>query len=143
MNLAWKRTFIFGDTHFPFHHRTALAAAMCYCHHYQPEVIVQVGDLRDWYSASRFSRKVNLFTPKQEDEQATYYSDLFWESLGRWCPSAEKYQLLGNHCVRPIKRIGEVAPEFEEDFLQHQSFRQRVLLPEQAKHRAQPSLVVF
>lgn len=117
MNPAWKRTFIFGDLHFPFHHKAALAVALYYCRRWQPEVIVQVGDLRDWYSASRFTRKVNLFTPKEEDQQATYLSDLFWESLGRWCPNAEKYQLLGNHCVRPIKRIGEVAPEFEEDFI--------------------------
>lgn len=116
MNKAWKRTFIFGDIHFPFHHKLALAVAMRFCRVYKPDVIVQVGDLRDWYSASRFSRKVNLFTPKEEDERAGYYSDLFWESLSRWLPRAKKYQLLGNHCVRPIKRIGELAPEFEEDY---------------------------
>lgn len=117
MNPAWKRTFIFGDIHFPFQHKVALAVAMHYCKHWQPDTIIQVGDLRDWYSASRFSRKVNLFTPKEEDKQATYYSDLFWETLNKWHPKSEKYQLLGNHCIRPIKRIGEVAPEFEDDFI--------------------------
>lgn len=90
---------------------------MFYCRQWKPDVIVQVGDLRDWYSASRFSRKVNLFTPKEEDTQATYYSDLLWETLNRWLPDAEKYQLLGNHCVRPIKRISELAPEFEDDYI--------------------------
>lgn len=117
MNPSWKRTFIFGDIHFPFHNKVALAAALYYCRHWKPERIVQVGDLRDWYSASRFSRKVNLFTPQEEDQQASCYSDLLWESLERWCPGAEKYQLLGNHCVRPIKRIQEMAPEFEEEYL--------------------------
>lgn len=90
---------------------------MYYCHQWKPERIIQVGDLRDWYSASKFSRRVNLFTPKEEDTQATFYSNVMWESLNKWCPNAEKYQLLGNHCVRPIKRIGELAPEFEEDYI--------------------------
>lgn len=80
-------------------------------------MIVQVGDLRDWYSASRFTRKVNLFTPKQEDEWATYYSQLFWETLNRDLPNAEKHQLLGNHCIRPVARVLEKAPEFEEDMI--------------------------
>ncbi len=117
MNNAWKRIFIFGDIHFPFHHKIALAVAMYYCRHWKPDIIVQVGDLRDWYSYSKFSRKVNLFTPKQEDQWATYYSELFWGKLNEWLPQSEKYQLLGNHCVRPIKRIGELAPEFEEDYI--------------------------
>lgn len=117
MNPSWKRTFIFGDLHFPFHNKVALAVALYYCRFYRPEIIVQAGDLRDWYSASHFSRKVNLFTPQEEDREASYLSEWFWEKLGNWCPDAEKYQLLGNHCVRPIKRIGEVAPEFEEDYI--------------------------
>lgn len=119
MNPAWKRTFIFGDLHFPFHNKVAFAVAMRFCRAFKPDTIIQVGDLRDWYSASRFSRKVNLFTPKEEDERATYYSSLFWDLLCTWLPRTKKYQLLGNHCIRPIKRIQEVAPEFEEDLIPH------------------------
>lgn len=98
--------------------------ALYYCVEFQPEVIVQVGDLRDWYSHSRFTRKVNLFTPKQEDDWGSFYSELFWKTLNDKCEKAEKYQLLGNHCIRPMARIMEKAPEFEEDLVEkvHERF---------------------
>lgn len=118
MNPSYKRTFIFGDIHFPFHHPVALAVAMYYCIKWKPEVIVQVGDLRDWYSSSRFTRKVNLFTPKEEDEKATYLSDLFWETLIKHLPKAEKWQLMGNHDIRPIKRVEENCSELTDDIIE-------------------------
>ena len=113
-----KRGFFFGDIHFPFHHKLYLPAAIWFCIHFKPDYIVQKGDLRDWYSSSRFTRKVNLFTPKQEDEWASYYSEIFWSLLNEYVPKCEKYQLLGNHCVRPVARIMEKAPEFEEDLIE-------------------------
>ena len=78
-------------------------------------MIVQAGDLMDFYSASKFPRSYNLFTPREEVELSRNYSIKFWSILNKYCPKAEKYQILGNHCVRPIKRIMEKAPEFEED----------------------------
>lgn len=91
---------------------------MYYCVNWEPDIIVQVGDLRDWYSASRFPRKVNIMTPKQEDELAGFYADAMWETLCKELPKADKYQLLGNHCIRPLARVLEKAPEFEEDMVE-------------------------
>lgn len=42
----------------------------------------------------------------------------FLEHAAKELPDAEKFQLMGNHCVRPIARIMERAPEFEEDMIE-------------------------
>lgn len=109
-----NRFFIFGDIHFPFHEKVALAIAIDACIRMKPDYIIQVGDMRDWYSATKFPRKVNLFTPKEEDSLATEQAKIFWAILCKFLPKAKKFQLLGNHCIRPMKRILEKAPEFEE-----------------------------
>jgi len=109
------RFFIFGDTHLPFHHRVALAIAIKRCIEYRPDVIIQAGDLHDRYSASKFSRSLNLMTPRDERNHANYYAQLLWGTLNEFLPAAQKYQILGNHCIRPIKRILDKAPEFEDE----------------------------
>lgn len=113
-----KRGFVFGDIHFPFQHKLLFPLAVWICIKRAPQYIVQIGDLHDKYSASKFPRSHNLFTPKQEREWCKYYADLFWITLNSYLPYAEKYQLLGNHCVRPIKRVMEKAPEYESELVQ-------------------------
>jgi hypothetical protein len=108
-----RRGFVFGDIHFPFHHKQLLALALYLCIKRRPKYIVQVGDMFDYYSASKFSRSYNLFTPIEEVNLSRGYSERFWAILNKYCPDAEKFQLLGNHCVRPHRRIMEKAPEFE------------------------------
>lgn len=113
-----KTGFVFGDIHFPFHHKLYLAVAMYICIQFKPKYIVQIGDLHDKYSAAKFPRSYNLFTPSQEKQWCRYYAELFWGTLHEHLPQAEKYQLLGNHDVRPIRRTMEKAPEYEEEMVE-------------------------
>jgi hypothetical protein len=112
-----RRGFVFGDIHFPFHHKLLLPLAVWICIKSRVQYIVQIGDLHDKYSSSKFPRSYNLFTPKEERTWCNYYAELFWMVLQQHLPEAEKYQLLGNHCVRPIKRVLEKAPEYEEELV--------------------------
>ena len=112
-----RNGFVLGDIHFPFHHPTILSLALYFLFKGRYDYIVQVGDLYDWYSASKFPRSYNVFTPKHEKQWSRYYADLMWDLIHKHQPKAEKYQLLGNHCVRPHKRIIEKAPEFEDDLI--------------------------
>lgn len=110
-----RRGFFFGDIHFPFHHKVCLPIAMYYAIKGNYDYYVQVGDLYDWYSASKFSRSYNIFTPKHEKQWSRYYAEIFWSLLNQHNPKAEKYQIRGNHDVRPERRVIDKAPEFETD----------------------------
>ncbi len=113
-----RRTgFVLGDVHFPFHQPVILSLAIYFFCKGKYDWIVQVGDLYDWYSAAKFPRSWNVFTPKQEKEWSRYYAEIMWGLINSRNARAEKYQLLGNHCVRPHKRLMEKAPEFEDDLI--------------------------
>lgn len=102
------RIAILGDIHFPYHNKKALNAAIEAIKKEKPTHIVQIGDLYDQYSFSRFTRK-NLETPEQELSKARSAGISLWSSLKR--TGARCYQLLGNHDIRLIKRAEERLPE--------------------------------
>jgi len=112
------RILVIGDTHFPFAckktlnfiYRSIESAAE------PPTHILQVGDLFDFFSWSRFPKSANLFTPTEELKAGLKSARRFWEKINELAPDAKKYQLKGNHDERIIKRLFEKAPEFE-DFL--------------------------
>lgn len=110
-----RRGIFFGDIHFPFHHKICLPIAMFLSLRGKYDYVCQVGDLYDWYSASKFSRSFNVFTPKLERQWSRYYAEMFWGFIHTHLPDAEKYQIRGNHDVRPERRIIDKAPEFETD----------------------------
>lgn len=110
-----RRGFVFGDVHFPFHHPIILALAISKCIQKQPAYVVQIGDLYDKYSAAKFPRSYNVFTPRDERKWSRYYAEIFWQTIREGCPNAELYQLAGNHDVRSIKRALETSPEHEEE----------------------------
>ncbi len=66
------------------------------------------------YSHSKFPRSHNIFTPAQEQAMAREANTVFWAKLQKFCPDAICTQLLGNHELRPLKRIMEAYPEAEE-----------------------------
>lgn len=72
--------------------------------------IVQVGDLFDLFSYSKFTKRL-LFTPKEETFEAIYEAEKFWRIIHKACPKAKKFQLKGNHDARLAKRIVEKMPE--------------------------------
>lgn len=98
-----------GDTHFPFAHREAIEFVTRFAKDYKPDVIVQVGDLYDMYAHSKFPRSLWGYDPRQELQLGREMAEELWGKL----ECKRKYQLLGNHCVRPIKRLLENYPAGE------------------------------
>lgn len=104
---------VIGDTHFPFAHKEAIAWIYQVAKKLKPKAIVQIGDLYDLLAWSAFPKSMNTYTPKQEIELARSHAEEFWTSLRKASPDAKCFQLIGNHDVRPMKRLLENAPALE------------------------------
>ncbi len=102
-----------GDVHFPFADTDALAQVLDAIKREQPTHVVQIGDLYDQYSFSRFSRSFDVMTPKDEVIKARKQAEAFWQAVQKAAPKAICHQLLGNHDVRVTKKILDKIPEFE------------------------------
>jgi predicted phosphodiesterase len=107
------KVLVIGDCHFPFGNKQTLNKIIAFALENQPDIIVQVGDLYDFFSFSRFPRSHNVMTPNEELTEGRRFAEWMWKSLLLAYPLAKCYQLRGNHCARPLKRIHEIAPEME------------------------------
>lgn len=106
------RVLAIGDAHFPWVHRKTQAWIYSLVRQLCPEVIVQMGDLFDFYSFSRFPRTHDLITPEKEVKLGRRMALEFWRDIQAAASKARCFQLRGNHDERPKKRILEKAPEF-------------------------------
>lgn len=107
----YPKILILGDTHFPFCHSDALAKAIDFAKEAKPDFVIQIGDLYDMYSHSKFPRSQNIFTPKEEEDKAREMAEDMWRKI---VPHSGKcIQLLGNHDSRPLKRTLEAIPTME------------------------------
>lgn len=104
---------IVGDTHFPFVDVNALTSLYSFIDETKPKRCVQIGDLYDMFSHSKFPRSHNLFTPDQEMQLGREGAQKMWSTIQKLSPGIECYQLLGNHDVRPLKRVTESFPSLE------------------------------
>lgn len=102
-----------GDVHAPFIHKPTFGKVLRYLENLKkkPNYIIQIGDLYDFYSASRFPKNPNIITPDQEVLEGRECAEEMWRALKNRAPKAECYQLFGNHSLRPNKRLMETAPE--------------------------------
>lgn len=116
-----KTTLCVGDMHLPFEDEKALLKIYSLVDILKPERIVQIGDLYDHYSYSRFVKSSEV-RPYEELIDGREKAKAFWLEIRRRAPKAECIQILGNHCVRPLKRVGESIPEAE--FLIVKSFKE-------------------
>lgn len=110
---VYSKILCWPDTHYPFQNKAAVDKMIEFAKENQPDYIVQVGDLFDMYSASKFPRSQNIYTPKEEERLAKEMATADWKRLKEACPKAICYQILGNHDVRPAKRVLEVLPQIE------------------------------
>lgn len=106
------KIFIVGDIHFPYHNKKALRKIYEAIRKEEPSHIVQIGDLFDQYSFSRFTKK-NITTSTKEVQRSRSIALAFWKTC-RALSKAKCYQILGNHDVRLSKRIAEKVPEAYE-----------------------------
>lgn len=108
-----SKILVLGDIHFPFHNKRALKEVLLTIKNEKPTHVVQIGDLYDQYSFSRFTRK-NLERPEDEMRRGREDAVDMWNNICRNVPNSKKYQILGNHDVRLIKRVQERLPEAQE-----------------------------
>lgn len=102
-----KRFAILGDTHFPYTHLQTIYHFLDFCKEFEPDYIVQMGDLYDCYAQSRFAKKMT--DPEWEIKEAKKYGDWFWGEAKKL--NVKCIQLLGNHDNRPLHRAVEKCPE--------------------------------
>jgi hypothetical protein len=103
-----------GDAHCPWMLFRSLDAICAAIKSIRPDIVLQLGDLYDFFSWTRFPRTHNLLTPVQEAKQGRKQAEHMWNRVRKAHPKAKRFQLRGNHDDRPYKRILEAAPEFEE-----------------------------
>lgn len=102
-----------GDTHFPFAHQPTLEKIYRFAEKEQPEFIIQMGDLMDQFSHSRFPTSRNVYRPDEEMELGKKQAQEFWDALRKACPKAKIYGLMGNHDIRPLRAVLAAAPSLE------------------------------
>lgn len=110
-----KTVLAVGDLHMPWHSRPTLLAIYEAIRRIKPHVVIQMGDLYDLFSFTRFPRTHNIYTPSQELALARKDAELFWSSVQHAAPvKCRRVQLWGNHDDRAVKVALAKAPELEE-----------------------------
>ncbi len=107
------KALLVGDTHFPWCSHELLNRILDKIDLMQPDLVVQMGDLYDFYSFSRYARTQNLITPKAEIINGRGEAEAFWEAVRAAAPKARRLQLLGNHDDRIFSLVGNKAPELD------------------------------
>lgn len=100
-----------GDTHFPFTNQSTLKNIYKITKDLQPKYIVQLGDLMDLWSASRWPKNPSYITPEEEYTSGRRMAVEFWQKLQKAAPKAKCHQIIGNHDERPKKKLESAAPE--------------------------------
>lgn len=103
-----------SDIHWPFENRRVLARFYEYVGDVKPLHAILNGDAWDMYSHMKFPRSHNVFTPREEQARARKSNEDFWIEVKRRHPEIICTQMMGNHDVRPLKRIMESYPEAED-----------------------------
>jgi predicted MPP superfamily phosphohydrolase len=111
-----QRVLVFGDLHFPYQHKKALAWALKQVKTLNPTHVVQIGDLYDFYYSSTYAKKDLKFSATEEVQKGREAAREFWAAVQKAAPKAKCVQLLGNHDDRPLKRVMEKVPELSAFF---------------------------
>lgn len=107
------KVLVISDTHFPYHHGKSLAKVLALVKKERPDVVIQIGDLLDQYTFSKYSRSHDLTTPATEISAGVSDARKMWSAIKKTARKARCYQVLGNHDLRLKKRIMERLPELE------------------------------
>jgi hypothetical protein len=107
------KTILIGDVHFPWSNEQYLNRILDRIDKMQPDYVIQMGDLYDFYSFSRYPRSQNVMKPKDELLEARSQAEAMWEAIRTAAPKAKRRQILGNHDDRILKMVQNKAPELE------------------------------
>lgn len=108
-----KKVVIFGDAHFPFHDKKALASGLDILSEVKPDMVIQMGDLYDLFSYSKYARGINSITPQDECVRGRETAVSFWKEATKRSPKSKRVQLTGNHDERVVKNALHKSPENE------------------------------
>lgn len=103
-----------SDIHWPFSSQRVIDRFYDFIGSNESEWIILNGDAWDMYSHAKFPRSHNVFTPREEQALARKMNEEFWEKVRTLSPKSKLVQMMGNHDVRPMKRILEEYPEAED-----------------------------
>lgn len=103
-----------SDMHLPFWCERVVNRFYKYIEENKPEFVILNGDAWDMYSHSKFPRSHNIFTPREERALCLKMNAEFWARIKKIHVEAKCFQLLGNHDLRPLKRILEAVPAAED-----------------------------
>lgn len=133
-----NRVLVIGDVHAPFTCIDTLTFIYQYASDFKPDVIIQVGDLYDCFSWSKFPSPI-LMSPKHELEMGRELASNMWKNLQLVAPGSDCYQLWGNHEARVKKRILETLPALDDIY----SFKEFMSFPKVTTMLDEKELLVF
>lgn len=111
-----KRILCIGDTHFPFHSKAAFTYLFDFLGKKgnKFDLIIQMGDLFDLWSMSRWPKSQNAIkvTAAEELLNARVIAEEMWQVIRKRQPKARLVQLVGNHDIRWKHKL-QAAPELE------------------------------
>jgi hypothetical protein len=108
---GWRRTLVYGDSHVPHHSDGALALVQRMLLESEAECILNIGDLLDCYTISRYSKDPNrLYTLQDEIDLARVHL----HQMAQLAPRAERWLLEGNHEARLRKLIWDLPGAAQE-----------------------------
>lgn len=106
-----NKILVIGDIHFPYHNKQALSKVYAAIKKEQPTHVVQIGDLFDQYTFSRYTKKAGQLPPEKELYLSRKLGLEFWNKVQSLAPKAKCFQLLGNHDIRLSKKVADKLPE--------------------------------
>ncbi len=111
---AYPTAAIISDIHWPFSCHRVVDAFYRYVEKHKPEWVILNGDAWDMYSHAKYPRSHNVFTPREEENKSRQMNEDFWITIQKLSPGSKCVQMLGNHDIRPMKRVLEAYPEAED-----------------------------
>lgn len=102
---------VIGDIHAPFCDWKNVEAIISFIRKNKVSMVCQIGDAYDFFSLTRYPFRRDLITPKEEIESAREMMDEFWFMISKASTQSDKFQIKGNHDIRPYKRLTEKCPE--------------------------------
>ncbi|MBM7771942.1 putative phosphodiesterase [Actinokineospora baliensis] len=108
-----KRYVVISDTQMPYEDRKALRSVIRFVADYQPDEVVQIGDLMDFPQPSRWSKDTAA------EFQGSVFEDAEYAKRNFFSPLRDVYDgpigvIEGNHDLRPREYLAKYAPALAE-----------------------------
>lgn len=107
-----KTVLAIPDMHLPWTDWKSVEKIYSIIEETKPHLVIQLGDLYDFFAYSKYARSLDVCTPKEEVSEARQGAENLWKTIGKLLPrTGRRIQLLGNHDQRLAKRAAERFPE--------------------------------